>query len=97
MIATTISSTVVYQVMPILINSDKANLGGKIAFVFCAPSVPMCVYMFFCLPETSGRGYDELEEMFQARVPSREFRSYQTSVDPVAVLRGKYESTAQGA
>ncbi|RHZ55825.1 uncharacterized protein CDV56_107569 [Aspergillus thermomutatus] len=91
MVATTISSTVVYQLMPILINSDKANLGGKIAFVFFAPSVPMCFYLFFCLPETRGRSFDELEEMFQARVPSRKFKSYQTSLTPAAVLEGKFE------
>ncbi|KAH3336053.1 hypothetical protein KXW81_002368, partial [Aspergillus fumigatus] len=66
MVTTTISSTVVYQLMPILINSEKANLGGKIAFA-------------------------ELEEMFQARVPSRKFKSYQTSLTPAAVLAGKLQ------
>ncbi|KAH3293980.1 hypothetical protein KXV87_007103, partial [Aspergillus fumigatus] len=91
MVTTTISSTVVYQLMPILINSEKANLGGKIAFVFFAPSVPMCFYLFFCLPETRGRSFAELEEMFQARVPSRKFKSYQTSLTPAAVLAGKLQ------
>ncbi|KAL5690455.1 hypothetical protein EMGR_007823 [Emarellia grisea] len=91
MVTTTISSTVVYQLMPILINSEKANLGGKIVFVFFAPSVPLCFYLFFCLPETRGRSFAELEEMFQARVPSRKFKSYQTSLTPAAVLAGKLQ------
>lgn len=92
MAATTISSTVVYQLMPILINSDKANIGGKIAFVFFAPSVPMCFYLFFCLPETTGRSFDELEELFQARVSARKFKGYQTELNPAAaVLQSKQE------
>ncbi|KAI5918150.1 general substrate transporter [Camillea tinctor] len=74
--AATAVSCAVLQAMPYLINPDQANLGGKICFVFFAPSVPMCVYLYFCLPEMKGRNYVELEEMFQNGVPARQFKNY---------------------
>ncbi|KAK9417338.1 putative Maltose permease [Seiridium unicorne] len=45
----TVVSCVVLQIMPYLINTDQANLGGNICFVFFAPSVPKCAYLYFCL------------------------------------------------
>ncbi|RSM12504.1 hypothetical protein CDV31_006345 [Fusarium ambrosium] len=64
------------QVTPFLVNPDKANLGGKICFVFLGPSLIYCTYLFFCLPEMKGRSVEKLEEMFQERIPAREFRKY---------------------
>lgn len=69
-------STAVLQVMPYLINPGNANLGGKITFVFFGLSVPMCVYLYFYFPEMKGRTYLELEEMFQARLPARQFKTH---------------------
>ncbi|KAF7186976.1 Major facilitator-type transporter ecdC [Pseudocercospora fuligena] len=69
-------SCLVLQVMPYLLNKDEANLGGKICFVFFAPSVLMCVYLYYCFPEMKGRNYLELEEMFQERLPARKFKDY---------------------
>lgn len=63
--------------MPYLINPDEANLGGKIAFVFFTPSVPMCIYLFYSLPEMKGRTYLEIQEMFTNGVPARKFKTYQ--------------------
>ncbi len=95
MSATAVSCAVL-QIMPYLINTDKANLGGKICFVFFGPSVPMCVYLYFCLPEMKGRNYVELEEMFQNRVPARKFRGYvcQSAYDLTEAVK---ESEVKGA
>jgi hypothetical protein len=73
-------SCLVSQVMPYLINTDQANLGGKVCFVFFGLSVPMCVYLYFCLPELKGRNYAEVQEMFENRVPARKFKSYVAEV-----------------
>ncbi|KEZ39575.1 hypothetical protein SAPIO_CDS9481 [Scedosporium apiospermum] len=73
----TAASCLVLQVMPYLINTDQLNLGAKICFIFFAFSVPMCVYLYFCLPELKGRTYLEIQEMFQERVPARKFKTYQ--------------------
>ncbi|KAI0123760.1 maltose permease [Xylariales sp. AK1849] len=72
----TVVSRAVIQAMLYLINTDQANLGGKICFVFFAPSVLMSVYLYFCLLEMKGRSYAELEEMFQNRVLARKFKGY---------------------
>jgi len=36
----------------------------------------MSIYLYFCFPEMKGRTYLELEEMFQARLPAREFSKH---------------------
>ncbi|KAH8885619.1 general substrate transporter [Thozetella sp. PMI_491] len=74
--AATAVSCAVLQIMPYLINTDQANLGGKICFVFFAPSLFMCAYLYYCLPEMKGRNYAELEEMFQNKVSARQFKGY---------------------
>ncbi|KAJ4325901.1 hypothetical protein N0V84_003287 [Fusarium piperis] len=73
-------SCLISQVMPYLINTDQANLGGKVCFVYFGLSVPMCVYLYFCLPELKGRNYAEVQEMFENRVPARKFKSYVAEV-----------------
>ncbi|KAL4874695.1 general substrate transporter [Aspergillus karnatakaensis] len=75
MSATAVSCAVL-QIMPYLLNTDEANLGGKICFIFFGLSVPMCVYLYFCLPELKGRTVAEIQEMFQAGLPARKFGSY---------------------
>uniref|UniRef100_A0A8H7TW80 Major facilitator superfamily (MFS) profile domain-containing protein n=1 Tax=Bionectria ochroleuca TaxID=29856 RepID=A0A8H7TW80_BIOOC len=83
-------SCLVLQVMPYMINSDELNMGGKICFVFFAFSVPMCVYLYFCLPEMKGRNYAEIQEMFEKGVPARQFKHYKCQVDE-AIAHKKYE------
>ncbi len=82
---TTGSSCLVSQVTPLLINPSNANLGAKIAFVFFAPSVLMCIYLYFCFPEMKGRSYLELEEMFQKGVPARQFRNYKCDIQIISL------------
>lgn len=92
MIATAVSCMVL-QVMPYLINSDQANLGGKICFIFFGLSVPMCAYLYFYLPEMKGRNYAEIQEMFQKEVPAREFKNY---VCEVALVGKANEKKVEG-
>jgi SP family general alpha glucoside:H+ symporter-like MFS transporter len=77
------------QVLPYLLNTDQANLGGKICFIYFGFSVPMCVYLYFCLPELKGRNYAEVQEMFEKKVPSRKFKSYVCEVGLVGEYNEK--------
>ncbi|KAH6887449.1 general substrate transporter [Thelonectria olida] len=96
MVATAVSCLVL-QVMPYLINSDQLNLGGKICFIFFAFSVPMCVYLYFCLPEMKGRNYAEIQEMFDKRVPARKFKTYVCHLeDEVVASRIELEDRKPG-
>lgn len=83
----------VSQTLPYLINTDEADLGGKVCFVFFGPSVLMCIYLYFCFPEMKGRNYAELEEMFQKRVPARKFKDYVVSDAPDLIRTMEQKST----
>lgn len=79
----TSAGCLVTQLIPFLINPSNANLGGKVAFVFFAPSLICSVYLFFCFPEMKGRSYLELEDMFQKGLPARKFKDYKCEVETV--------------
>lgn len=81
----TAASCVVSQVMPYLINTDQANLGGKVCFIFFGLSLPVCAWLYFNLPELKGRNYAEIQEMFNRNVPSRQFRNYKVDMDELTV------------
>lgn len=65
-------------VLPYLFNPDKANLGGKVGFIFGGMAIPCFIFLWCFQPETAGRSYEELDELFMRKVPARAFRSYKT-------------------
>jgi sugar porter (SP) family MFS transporter len=65
-------------VLPYLFNPDKLNLGGRLGFVFGGLAVICLVYLWFYQPETTGRTYEELDEMFARKIPAREFKAHHT-------------------
>lgn len=65
-------------VLPYLFNPDKANLGGKLGFIFGGLSFFCIAFLWWYQPETRGRSYEELDEMFMKKVPAREFATYIT-------------------
>ncbi|KAH0008392.1 MFS hexose transporter, partial [Aureobasidium melanogenum] len=65
-------------VIPYLFNPNQANLGARVAFIFGAFAVLSTVYLWLCQPETSGRSFAELDEMFVRKVPARGFKAYKT-------------------
>lgn len=62
--------------IPYMINSAQANLGGKLGFFFGGLAAICWVWTYLRLPETRGRTYDELDLMFEKRVPTRQFKAY---------------------
>lgn len=65
-------------VLPYMFNPNAGNLQGKCAFVFGGTSLLCCVYTWFCHPETKGRSFEEMDEMFMKQVPARKFKNYVT-------------------
>lgn len=63
-------------VEPYLINPTEANLKGRTAFVWFGTAFPTLVWAFFRLPETKDRTYEELDILFEKRLPARKFRKY---------------------
>lgn len=68
---------IVYNVAsPYLINTTEANLGAKTGLIYGSISLLSCVWCYFRLPECRGRTFEELDIMFERKVPTREFKDY---------------------
>lgn len=68
--------TVMNVVVPYLVNPDKANLKGKVGFIFGGLSAIATVWSFLYVPELKGRTFDEIDYMFQSKVSPRQMGSY---------------------
>lgn len=70
---------VVTYTYPYLYSPANANLGAKVGFIYGAFGVLGVVWGYFCLPELTGRSLEELNEMFEERVPLRKFKGWVSS------------------
>ncbi len=66
--------------IPFALNVDEANWGGKIGFLFAFTGVLCTIWCFFCLPESKGRTFEELDVLFERGVESRRFDRYDFDV-----------------
>jgi hypothetical protein len=71
------AASVVFTVaMPYMLNTDEANWGSKTAFLFGGLSLACLIWCFFRLPESKGRTFEELDILFQKRIPARQFKKF---------------------
>ena len=68
-------------VLPKIFNPDQGNLGGKTGFIFGGFSFFCIAYLWFYQPETAGRSYEEIDELFTKHVPARKFKGYHTEAE----------------
>ncbi|KAE8351187.1 general substrate transporter [Aspergillus coremiiformis] len=66
-------------VVPQLTAPDAANLGAKAYLIFAGCMCCIVIFTFFFLPETKGRNFAEIDEMYDAGVPAWKWRTYRTS------------------
>jgi hypothetical protein len=59
--------------IPYLVNAEKANLGPKAGLIFLGSGTVLAVVAFFAVPETKGRSFHQLDELFIAKTPARKF------------------------
>lgn len=59
---------------PYLFNADSAGLGARVGFIYGCLMIAAVVWVFFFLPETSGRSLEEIQILFQNSVPARQFK-----------------------
>ncbi|KAF4980637.1 hypothetical protein FZEAL_3386 [Fusarium zealandicum] len=57
--------------IPYMVNPDEANLKGKVGFVFGGLALIGFVWSWAFVPELKGRRYDEIDRLFELRVPPR--------------------------
>lgn len=60
--------------VPLLINPDAANLKGKIGFIFGGTALLSVAWVYFRVPETAHRTFEELDWLFERSVPARKFK-----------------------
>lgn len=59
--------------IPYLVNKENANLGAKTGLVFFAPATVLLVIAWFSVPETKGKSFAELDELFEKKTSARKF------------------------
>ncbi|KIW13987.1 hypothetical protein PV08_06768 [Exophiala spinifera] len=59
--------------LPYMINPDEANMGGNVAFLFFGCLVVGDIFVYFAYPETKGRSFEEIDELFNRGVRPRDF------------------------
>lgn len=67
--------------VPQLTAEDAANLGAKTYLVFAGCMVLIIIFVFFLLPETKGRTFAEIDEMYDAKIPMRKWCTYETKTE----------------
>ncbi|KAJ5151075.1 Maltose permease [Penicillium canariense] len=62
---------------PYFINPDSLNWGPKYGYIWFPSCLIAATFIFFFLPEVKGRTLEEIDEMFEQRLPAWKFSSYQ--------------------
>ncbi|KAB5518931.1 general substrate transporter [Coniochaeta sp. 2T2.1] len=65
--------------VPQLTSAGAANLGAKTYLIFAGCMACIIVWSYVLIPETKGRTYAEIDEMYDKKVPMWKWRKYQTS------------------
>jgi hypothetical protein len=62
--------------IPYMVNPDQGNMQGKVGFVFGGLGVVATALCFLYIPDLKGRTYEEIDVMFENRVPPRKMGGY---------------------
>ncbi|KAJ4299246.1 hypothetical protein N0V90_004490 [Kalmusia sp. IMI 367209] len=87
-------SFVVVFTTPYLLNSSYAGLGPRLGFVWGGCAVLGAVWVWFCMPELKGRNLEEIDELFEARLPAWRFEKYETTgiSHDIGALQGNHNA-----
>lgn len=75
--------------LPYAMSPTEANWGAKTGFLFAGLGTLVVVWAFFCLPESKGRTFEELDILFDRKVSARRFdKTNLMDFDRVEVVDG---------
>ncbi|KAL2883354.1 hypothetical protein SGCOL_001034 [Colletotrichum sp. CLE4] len=60
--------------LPYLLNAPYANLGSKVGLIFGTVSILSLVFVYLCVPECKGRTLEEVDMLFDLKIPMRKFQ-----------------------
>ncbi|KAK5207801.1 hypothetical protein LTR41_006313 [Exophiala xenobiotica] len=92
------ASIVAQTINPYMLNPTEGNWKGKAGFFWGGICFLCFIWGYFRLPECKGRTYEELDILFEKRIPAPEFKNY--VVDAFADdqgLNSKKDTTAKDA
>ncbi|KAH8553034.1 general substrate transporter [Umbelopsis sp. PMI_123] len=93
-LATSISVILTFLVsftLPYLLNAPYANLQAKVGYIYGSFSVLTFIFGYFYVPELKNRSLEEVDEIFENKIPARKTTSY------VATGIGRQITEAEGA
>ena len=61
---------------PYFINPASLNWGPRYGYIWFPSCAIAAAWVFFFLPEVKNRTLEEIDEMFEARLPARKFKTY---------------------
>jgi len=61
---------------PYFINPQSLNWGPRYGYIWFPSCVVAATWVFFFLPEVKNRTLEEIDEMFEARLPARKFKTF---------------------
>lgn len=56
--------------LPYLLKAPYANLGSKVGFIYGIIATLGVIWGYFFLPEMSNRSLEEIDEMYESKVPA---------------------------
>ncbi|KAF5012993.1 hypothetical protein FDECE_976 [Fusarium decemcellulare] len=65
---------------PYFINPEALNWGPKYCYIWAGSNLILAIFTFLFIPETRGRSLEQLDELFEKRLPAWRFRSYVTDL-----------------
>ncbi|PWY81011.1 aldehyde dehydrogenase [Aspergillus eucalypticola CBS 122712] len=65
--------------LPYLLKAPYADLQSKVGFIYGSLAAVGVACGYFFLPELTGRSLEELEDMWQRRIPARKFSDWESS------------------
>ncbi|CAH0021592.1 unnamed protein product [Clonostachys rhizophaga] len=72
--------------LPYLLKAPYANLGSKVGFIYGCTSTLFVVLLFFFVPEMTGKLLEEIDEMFESRIPVWRSRGFKATGAAVSVM-----------
>ncbi|KAB8076582.1 general substrate transporter [Aspergillus leporis] len=54
----------------------QSAISGSVAFIYAGLSLTATLFVFFLVPELRGRSLEQIDEMFDAKLPTRAFADY---------------------
>ncbi|EMT71214.1 Alpha-glucosides permease MPH2 [Fusarium odoratissimum] len=74
---------------PYFINPVALNWGPRYGYIWFPSCIISAVWVYFYLPEVKGRALEEIDAMFNEKLPARKFRGYKVQGPGVGETVGK--------